>query len=383
MSYKLIPRFNYTLPFHYYFKLWKKKNLANVFDNIEINSKVYYFNQARVGLRVLLSSITDRKINIGVQLYTCHTVFQAIHNSGNNIIFIDLTDEFKLDLLDLKSKIDKIDVLIVTHTFGYPDNMDEIRKITNNKIIIEDCSHSFLSKYKSQYTGTIGDAAIFSTGLAKFPPIGAGGFCLVNNMNVFPYLEKEYSIILKPLKLEYLKSFIKAVISSILLKPPIFGLFVFKLIKKLDQKLDVGNKFSFTETKGYKWVKVEFDNNLNFFFKELYKQEQNFNFLSSKISIKYFDIKISEVYTPNFYIFPLLMENRDELYIKLMKNNIQTGKHFHKCLDWASEFGYNKGNCPNVEKLVDRVLTVPIHRYVKKNNLEKIISIINEFSKKY
>jgi dTDP-4-amino-4,6-dideoxygalactose transaminase len=379
MSYKLVPRFNYTLSFPYYFKLWKKKNTSNIFDKPESDSKVYYFNQARVGLRVLLNSISKQKLNVGVQAYTCHTVFQAIHNSGNNIVFIDLTDEFKLDLNDLSKKIAKIDVLIITHTFGFPDYMDGIKKIAKDKIIIEDCSHSFLSKYNGQYTGTIGDAAIFSTGLAKFPPIGAGGFCLINNPKIFPYFESEYSNIPKPSNLASVKSFAKAVLSSILLKPPLFGLFTYNFIKKLDQKLDVGNKFSFKETKGYKWVQVIFNNNLNYFYKEHQKQEQNFNFLASKISAKYFDKQILEANTPNYYIFPLLSENRDKLYNKLLESNIQAGKHFHKCLEWAKEFGYKKGNCHNVEILVDRVLTVPIHKGVKKNDLKKIICIINEF----
>jgi len=373
MSYKLIPRFNYTLPFPHYFKLWKKKNPANIFINPGSNSKDYHFNQARVGLRVLLNSMSKQKLNIGVQAYTCHTVFQAIHNSGNNIVFIDLTDKFKLDLNDLSEKKSEIDVLIITHTFGFPDNIDEIKKIVEDKIIIEDCSHSFLSNYNGQYTGTIGDAAIFSTGLAKFPPIGAGGFCLVNHFKKFPYFEEEYSKLPKPSKLESVKSFVKAVLSSIVLKPPFFGLFAYDLIKKLDQKLDVGNKFTFAETKGYKWVKVVFAKNLDFFFKELRRQGQNFNLLVSKIPAKFSNIQISETHTPNYYIFPLLLEKRDELYNKMKKNNIQPGKHFHKCLYWAKEFGYNKGECPNTEKITKQIITLPIHSIIREKDILSMI----------
>lgn len=373
MSYKLIPRFNYALPFPYYFKLWKKKNTVNIFNKPGSDSRVYHFNQARVGLRVLLNSISKKKLNVGVQAYTCHTVFQAIHNSGNNIVFLDLTDEFKLDLDDLSKKITEVDVLIITHTFGFPDNLDEIKKIAKDKIIVEDCSHSFLSKYKGQYNGTIGDAAILSTGLAKFPPIGAGGFCLVNNPKVFPYFEEEYSKLPNPSSLESVKSFVKAVLSSIVLKPPFFGLFAYDLIKKLDQKLDVGNKFTFAETKGYKWVKGVFDKNMDFFFKELHRQGQNFNLLVSKIPAKYLNIHISETHTPNYYIFPLLLEKRDELYNKMQENNIQTGKHFQKCLDWAKEFGYNKGDCPNTEKITKQIITLPIHSIIREKDILSMI----------
>jgi len=376
MNYRLIPRFNYTLPFSFYLKLQKKGNNTNNMCAITRNGKIYQFNQARVGLRVLLSAISKKRINVGVQAFTCHTVFQAIHNSGHNIVFIDITDDFKLNLLDLKSKIDIIDVLIVTHTFGYPENMDEIKKITNEKIIIEDCSHSFLSKYKDQYTGTIGDAAIFSTGLAKFPPIGAGGFCLVNNLKMLVDFESEYSRIPKPLNIQSLNSFIKSVLSSILLKPPLFGLFAYKIIKIIDQKYDVGNKFSFTETRGCKWVEVLFNNNLDYFLKESDKKRRNFELMKANISNKNSIIQFPKSHSPNYYIFPFLSNNRDEIYDELLENNIQTGKHFHRCIAWGKGFGYKDGECPNTESISQRIITLPIHSIVRKKNTLSMIKLL-------
>ena len=38
--------------------------------------------------------------------------------------------------------LNNIDALIVNHTFGIPDDIDEIKKICHNKPIIEDCAHS-------------------------------------------------------------------------------------------------------------------------------------------------------------------------------------------------------------------------------------------------
>jgi len=167
------------------------------------------------------------------------------------------------------------------------------------------------------------------------------------------------------------------VLSSILLKPPLFGLFTYDFIKKPEQKLDVGNKFSFKETKGYKWVQVIFNKYLNYFYKEHHKQEQNFNFLASKISAKYFDKQILKANTPNYYIFPLLSENRDKLYNKLLESNIQAGKHFHKCLVWAKEFGYKNGDCPNTEKISKRIITFPIHSIILEKHTFSMIKSLN------
>lgn len=378
MNFKLIPRFYYTLPFFTYFNLWKRKNMPekHLLSNISTN---LWFNNSRVGLRLLLSSISEKKLRVGVQAYTCHTIFQSISKAGHIPVFLDLTDDFKLDLNDLKKRIDKIDVLIVTHTFGFPDNLDAIKKIAEDKIIIEDCAHSFLSKYKDSYTGTLGDAAIYSTGLAKFPSIGNGGFCIVNTAEKFPLLQREYDKIERQGSISFMLSYLKMFIFSILLKAPMYGLVTYKLGKKMDKKMDLGNKFSFEEFKGHSWSQRILMNNVLIFNKLLLKQINNATMLTSLLNIKkglLFDT--NDENAPNCYIFPILTANRDKLFDVLLENNIEPGKHFHKSLEWASEFGYKHGDCPNSEKLIDQIITVPVHRSVHQKSIIKIAKILNE-----
>lgn len=382
MSYKLVPRFNYTLPFHYYFKLREEKKGANTLDILGTNSSVYHFNQARVGLRVLLNSISSKKLNVGVQAFTCHTVFQAIHNSGNNIVFIDLTDDFKLDLNDLSKKITKIDVLIITHTFGFPDYMDEIKKMAKDKIIIEDCSHSFLSKYGQLNTGKLGDASIFSTGLAKFPPVGEGGFLIINSKEKFPLLEEQTKKIPKTGFYSEIKSFVKTLIFSLMMHSPLYGLITYRVGKKLDSKMDFGNKFSFDEKMAPKWVKNVFLKNQSYFKKLLIKQQGNaqklYNLIEDKSIIPIFDFSGQS----NSYIFPLLINNRNNVFNNLLINGIEAGKHFSKSTAWAKEFGYQPDTCPNAEKLKNKILTVPVHAEVSELQIKKIASLINEYAER-
>ena len=192
MKIKLIPRFSFTLHLWMYFRFLFSNSLNKVtlFKN---RGKIYFTNYARASLYLLLKSISSKQLIVGVQAFTCHSVFKAIKKYGHKSIFIDLDNNFKLDIKDLKKKINKIDVLIITHTFGYPENINEIKKISKDIIIIEDCSHSFLSKINNKYTGTFGDASIFSLGLAKFPSIGFGGFALINNIKKFPNFISIYS----------------------------------------------------------------------------------------------------------------------------------------------------------------------------------------------
>ncbi len=379
MNYNFVPRFYYTLNFKHYLFPSKKDSNKSSYCLFETNDNILNFNNARTSLRVLLNSISGKSLKVGVQAYTCHTIFQAINNAGHKIIFLDLDNEIKLDRTYLKKKLEQIDVLIVTHTFGFPEDVDAIKQIIGDKIVIEDCAHSFLSKYKNNYTGALGDAAIFTTGLGKFPPIGSGGFCVVNEPSKFPLLKNEYAKISKTNIISSVKDYIKILILSIMTKPPLYGAITYKIGKKLDSKIDFVNKFSFPEAKGSKWVERIFKNNFSFFEKILVKNSENLKLLSSYLKREYPIIANKENITPNYYALPLLIKNRDTLYDKLLENNIEAGKHFHKSIGWASEFGYKIGECPNTEKISKQILTVPVHFGLKKKTIKKISKIINEY----
>ena len=373
MNYKLTPQFYYTLSLFSYFK-FEAKESDNIFR------KRISFNTARTGLRILLSSICEKNIRVGVQAYTCHTVFQAINKSGHNSVFIDINNDFQMCLVDLATKINDIDVLIITHTFGFPEQMIKIKEIARNIIIIEDCAHSFFSKSNGVLTGELADAAIFSTGLAKFPSIGAGGFCLVNDKNKFPYFDQEYRKLIPSGFLSSFISFIKTLIFSILMKAPFYGLFTYRLGKKLDSKLDFIDKFSFKENLNFSWVnRVYFSNNYEFI-RQLNIQKSNANSLLSLLKSNIKTILGNTRDEPNHYAFPILIKNRDQLFTELLENNIEPGKHFSKSLVWARDFGYEPGNCANTEIIVKQVITLPIHQGVSEKSIKKMTEIVNKYA---
>ena len=40
---------------------------------------------------------------------------------------------------------------------------------------------------------------------------------------------------------------------------------------------------------------------------------------------------------------------------------IETETHFKNAIIWAEQFGYKRGNCPNAEKLVNKLLMIPTY----------------------
>lgn len=382
MSYRLKPRFKYTLPLGVYLKfLFGLKNKSDK-DKIFNKEPIFTIN-ARTGLKLLLNSVSDKKLKVGVQVYTCHTVFQAIIKAGHEIVFIDIDKNFHLDKTDLKCKKELIDILIVTHTFGVPDQLDLIKSIIGgDKIIIEDCSHAFLSKFRGVYVGIQADASIFSTGYAKFPPIGSGGFILANEKYKFPYLDKRVNELDSPSKFHSLSVFIKTLIASIFMSPPLYGAFTYNYGKKIDAKYDISNQFSFPESKGFYWSSVIQMSCFKLFNLYLSENKRNYHKLIKEFNSFPADIHTHEKNQPNYYCLGLNVKNRDDIYNMLLNSDIVSGKHFHKCIEWAAEFGYKIGECPNAESTVKNVLTIPIHGKLNDKQIKTISKLLNENIKK-
>ena len=100
-------------------------------------------------------------------------------------VFVDVDPEtFTMDPDDLEKKITlKSKAIIVVSIYGLPADMDRIMDIAKrHKLkVIEDNAQCFLSTYKGQLTGTIGDVASYSFENTKHLSCGEGGMIITNN----------------------------------------------------------------------------------------------------------------------------------------------------------------------------------------------------------
>jgi dTDP-4-amino-4,6-dideoxygalactose transaminase len=78
---------------------------------------------------------------------------------------------------------DRTRAIIVTHLFGNPCNMTEIRQLAQarNIPVIEDAAQAFLAKHHGQYAATIGDIGCFSLQQGKHITTGEGGLVVTND----------------------------------------------------------------------------------------------------------------------------------------------------------------------------------------------------------
>jgi len=384
----LIPRFNIDYKFNdfllsMYAIFLRKEPDMNIIRSEFSAPDIYFSNYSRTGISLILKSLNLPKgSRIGVPLYSCTVVFDAIINAGLQPKFIDIDDNFTMDPTDLKAKVHDISALIVIHTFGRPADMAAIKSIAHGIPIIEDCAHSLLSEYKGKVTGTLGDFSCFS--LPKYLSAGGGGMILINNSS---YVE-ELSVLIDSMDSHSIKdqitnSFIMYA-RAFFYHKPWFGLFALPIGLSLEGKVDFMDKKSFDFKKIALSHKFLASKKLNKFRKKVEIQRNNSSFLINELKNTALSLPFERKGTYcNYYLFPLLAPTddiRDEICLYLRDSGIDTSKLFSQTCEIAkAKYGY-EGDCAFTECVAKRIFTVPNHYTLSKKDLLKISGCLKQCS---
>ena len=172
-----------------------KKNLVETFED---NFKNYIGTKYAIGTsmgRTALYSILkaidlEENDEVIIPAYICEAVPNTVIKIGAVPIFVDINvNDYHISCSHLESLISKkTRVVIVNHTFGYPENIDEIKSIISRKqndrkiYLIEDVAHALGAEYKNHKLGSLGDAGFFS--LTKNMVDIGGGVISTNNSTI-------------------------------------------------------------------------------------------------------------------------------------------------------------------------------------------------------
>ncbi|MEI8273210.1 MAG: DegT/DnrJ/EryC1/StrS family aminotransferase [Paludibacter sp.] len=342
-------------------------------------TNIFYFNHARTGLRLALSSLNLAKgSKIAVMVYNCYTVMNAVKTAGFEIEFIDIKDDFSIDIEDLKKKRTNFSAIIVTHLFGIPNDIDIIKATCPGLPIIEDCAHAFLSSIHGNKSGSTGDLAVFSMGLGKFPSIGPGGYLVVNN-SIYQDKIKELTANLdKPSMKTEFATILKSLTLGILHNPLIYKYISKPVLKERNNEVDDEIKYDNHESHILKSsLGLFFARKRNFQF-QLDRQKQHRESIITALNESKTQIRPCEsaVYEPNGFMIPFLVENRSDYINRFQKNHIEIGSHFSKSIQWAFNFGYTDGYCANAEKISTKMLVCPCHYNLKQKHIKLINQLI-------
>jgi dTDP-4-amino-4,6-dideoxygalactose transaminase len=142
-------------------------------------------NSATSALQLAVKMIYREGMEVLSTPLTCLATNFSILSAGLRLKWVDVNPETgNMDLDDLKRKINGSSCgVMVVHWGGYPVDIDRLKDI--GLPVIEDCSHSWGSKYKGRLVGTHGNLSAFSFQAIKHFSTTDGGLLICPNEDTY------------------------------------------------------------------------------------------------------------------------------------------------------------------------------------------------------
>ncbi|MEN0041567.1 MAG: DegT/DnrJ/EryC1/StrS family aminotransferase [Pseudomonadota bacterium] len=120
--------------------------------------------------------------------YTLAPVPGAIHNAGGVPLFVEIDEDWHIDIADLEAKAEASGAkfLMLSHMRGHIADMDAVGEICTRHGItmIEDCAHTMGARWKGIRSGNFGHVAAFSLQTYKHINTGEGGLLTTNDPQI-------------------------------------------------------------------------------------------------------------------------------------------------------------------------------------------------------
>lgn len=308
-------------------------------------------NNATLGIKIALQACNVKRGD-DVLITPVGPVMSGlpILDLGANAIFVDTEiNTFKPSLQDIKNKITpKTKALIFINMWGYPFDISDILEFCHSKnvLVVEDASHSHGAKFNNKCLGTFGDIGVFSTHERKMICTGEGGFLITNDSNIYSTLHqlRSFGEIPGIQKYEYGKNYgmnyrFNAIASAL-------GTVQ---LTKLDAKIKVRNQ------------------NANYILEVIKSQSIYKEF--------YYDKSLGLI---NGYALTLICDKDKKFNTKvqeyLKQNEIISDplRYGYIPMYQMPLFSRFNHNCPNAEKIIDTIVTLPLRETLTKKELNFI-----------
>ena len=265
------------------------------------------------------------------------------------IEFVDCDQYYNIDTRALKEKLShdtgSLTIVLAVHLYGQAANIPEIRKISPDVLIIEDCSQAHGTTINGQKVGTLGDIGVFSLYPTKnLGAFGDAGIIITNQGPCRDFLVslRNYGSVDK---IHY----------------PHIG-----HNARLDdlQALILRDKLPLLD----KWIKI--------------KQDLAVLYDSLLCDINNLEIYKKAPYNDGstYHIYPIRIKKRDQLKNYLARKNIPTLIHYPMPLH-KTEVLYDTKSYKNSEQFCQEILSLPMHPYLTAKDINFITNSIKDFFK--
>lgn len=294
----------------------------------------------------LISLGINSKDEVLVSNYSYVASVSAIVRVGAKPIFVDIDKDFNMSFNNAKKLITKkTKALIYIHLFGKKGNLVKLKKFCKiNKIkLIEDIAQTFGSSKDIKKAGNIGDVACVSFDPTKtISAPGSGGAILTDSQKIYNLVKKIRYHGKNPIssKFDFLgfNSQMPTITAAILL-----------------EKIKYNDKWILKRKKIAKYYSTHLNKN----------------------------VEVPEVSKDHvFHKYVILSQKRNELKAYLKKNKIESMIHYSNLLSenkYLKKYVKKKQTFKVAKYVSKKALSLPIHPFLKENEIKKIVETINSF----
>jgi dTDP-4-amino-4,6-dideoxygalactose transaminase len=299
----------------------------------------------------------------------CATVNSVLFTGATPVLVDCDINSLNLTRELIEKKItDKTKAIVVVHMAGLPVDLDPIMELAKEKglPLIEDAAHAFESKYKNQYTGTIGDIGCYSFYATKNLTTAEGGAFVTNYEELFKVAAQAS---LHGMSVDAFKRFSKS------------G------FKHYDVSM-LGYKYNLTDIQAalgiahlkkindYLKVREEIWHSYNEAFKDLpvvTPQEIPDSYSKGSIHARH-------LYTLRFDL-EKLSQDRDYILNALQAEGIGSGIHYkpvHEHSFYAETLNYKPSDFPNASKVGRETISLPLSPKMTQKDTQDVISAVRK-----
>lgn len=345
------------------------------------------FYKGREAIRVALRATKLQNADVAICGFTCFAVYDAVVSEGFGVTYVDIDDSLNFSLEQLKDAVKanpKIKVVMVQNTLGYPADGVKIAKYCKEKdlVLIEDLAHCIGATYAhGEDAGTIGDFTVLSFSQDKMIDGISGGAVVVRNKKFsLPSVQRKPIDFNRqrvdrayPFHTVLIRNLYHVGIGKVLHR-------VLRQTNQLSKPMDGAEKALHALPHWYAYlIYQDFRDIAKYIAHRKTIAKVYAGHIDKRFLIK--PITDSIDHSANLR-FPIFVKDRDAL-IRLLKS-----KQIHVSDIWYdAPIGPKKylvktnytGQCPNAEKISEKILNLPTHKNVTEKDALLIAETINKW----
>src|SRR5216684_1703211 len=158
------------------------EDLRDALRQITRRKHVFFAPSCRSAIAQVLSMLPNHEVLLPA--FTCPVVKRAVEVAGKRAVYVDIEKKtLNSTSAEYAEKIRPGSVLLPTHLFGIPTDIEEICELARDHgcVTIEDAAAAFGANRNGRWLGTFGDVGIFSFERSKRLPAFRGAAIIINN----------------------------------------------------------------------------------------------------------------------------------------------------------------------------------------------------------